>query len=114
MGTTMKPLPGRRIPDLERDYLEALSQAELWGLDETSRGRVEVYRRFVARNSHRLGPHPAALLEVALAEARDCLVRSDAEMHQETLLSHRPWFRRLHAPVCNHRPALLRTLGDHS
>ena len=73
---------GRNLPDLNRDYLEVwarLEQAVRAGScdDVSLLDRLRVYRRFMERQGHRIGPYPHALLPIAHAEPLDSLVRAD-------------------------------------
>jgi hypothetical protein len=56
---------GNSIHDLTQIYLDAIESARQTGVDQHLAEKLEAYELFIARNSHRLGPFPAALREIA-------------------------------------------------
>jgi hypothetical protein len=66
---------GRSIHEVNRDFLHAVARADAFDLEPELREKLAGYKQFIERNGHRLGPHPGALHEVALAEAEDSPVR---------------------------------------
>src|SRR5437660_12233114 len=105
-----RQLTGRSISALIRDYLDATRLAQEHDLDPALRERLAGYVRFVQKQQHRLGPHPAALLPVAHAQPLNSAVRQDAVAREGSRKSGRPWFRLLHCPEDDTNPALLFTL----
>jgi WD40 repeat protein len=102
---------GRSIYEVNREFLDAAACADRFDLEPELRERLAGYRQFVERNAHRLGPHPGALREVALAEAEDSPVRQDVLAGLPLRKPQRPWFRRLHCPATTRNPALIRTIS---
>lgn len=103
---------GRSIHELNRDYVDADRLAERFGLEDEVRARLVAYRRFIERNGYRIGPCPASLRAVALAEPADSSVRQDVltEVEARIWKASQPWFRCLHVPPSDPNPALSRTI----
>src|SRR5262245_45301230 len=105
-----RELRGRGIGELIRDYSEAVRLADEHGLDEALRRRLAAYQRFIGKQRHRIGPHPAALSAVAHAQPLDCPVREAAVTRRAGGKLGRPWLRRLGCPPTDSNPALLATI----
>src|SRR3990172_3743893 len=109
------PLAGRSVHELNRDYLDALRAAEELDLAPGSISGVLAYRRFVERNSHRIGPYPQALWALAHAEPLDSRVRRDAlRLEAEGGSPRGAWFRLLNPPSSDPNPALVRVFAGHT
>ena len=105
---------GRSIHEVSRDFFDAIARADEFDLGLPLRERLQVYRQFLDSNAHRLGPHPGALCEVALAEAEDSVVRQDVLADLAARMPRRPWFRLLRCVPTNRNPALRRVLRGHT
>jgi hypothetical protein len=111
---TRKPLQGRPVSELERDYRDLLAALEEQGAQEDEVATLRAYQLFVQREGHWMAQMPSALWALAHAEPRDSVVRRHAlAMEQAGWTRGRPWFRLLHPLEQPHDAARLRTLVGH-
>src|SRR5262245_4054759 len=105
-----RPLVGRSLLELQRDYATALRLAEELGAEEEALATLRAHADFFIRESHRVGPFPSALHSLLHAQPLDSRVRVQTlALEKQGKPLRRSWLRLLNPPPTNPNPELLFT-----